>query len=138
MNLVLDNSISMRWLLPSEKNSDNVYAHRVLNALRQSEALVPNLWTLEAANVISKFEARGYITEARSQAFVELLSRLNIVTDSATSIHALGDTLNLARRYKLSSYDAAYLELALRTGLSIATLDADLIKAAKKAGVALF
>ncbi len=64
--------------------------------------------------------------------------RLNIVTDQATAAHALGDTLNLARRYKLSAYDAAYLELALRTGLPLATLDASLVKAATTAGVPIF
>lgn len=55
-----------------------------------------------------------------------------------TSPQALGDTLNLARRYELSAYDAAYLELALRSGLPMATLDHDLEKAAKKAGVKKF
>ena len=51
---------------------------------------------------------------------------------------ALGDTLNLARRYRLSAYDAAYLELALRLGLPLATLDADLVKAATTAGLSIF
>lgn len=82
--------------------------------------------------------ARGLLTEARSQAFVVLLGRLNIATDTATAAHALGDTLHLARRYKLSAYDATYLELALRTGLPLATLDTDLKKAAKAAGVQAF
>jgi predicted nucleic acid-binding protein len=63
---------------------------------------------------------------------------LNITTDKATADHALGETLNLARRYKLSAYDAAYLELAMREALPLATLDADLEKAAKKAGVKRF
>lgn len=63
---------------------------------------------------------------------------LNITADPATVSHALPETLNLARRYKLSCYDAAYLELALRAGLPLATLDADLEKAAKKAGVKRF
>ena len=68
------------------------------------------------------------LTEARSQVFVVLLQRLNIATDPLHRRHALGDTLHLARRCKLSAYDAAYLELALRTGLPLARdpLDADL------------
>jgi len=61
-----------------------------------------------------------------------------MATDQATMMHALGDTLNLARRYKLSAYDAAYLELALRSGLPLSTLDADLAKAATSAGVPIF
>lgn len=100
--------------------------------------MVPGIWALEAANVVAKAEAKRLVTEARTQVFVATLARLNITTDKATASLALSDTLNLARRYKLSAYDAAYLELALREGLPLATLDADLEKAAKKAGVKRF
>jgi predicted nucleic acid-binding protein len=128
----------MCWLEPPSKPADASYAVKVLKALSEAQALVPSLWALEAANVITKMENRGEVTEARTQSFIALLARLNIAEDKATATHALGETLNLARRYKLSSYDAAYLELALRAGLAIATLDADLAKAAKKAGVPLY
>ena len=138
MNFVLDNSVTMCWLLADGKPADVAYAETVLDALKAAQALVPSLWALEAANVIAKGEAKGFVTEARSQAFIVLLGRLNIVPDAATAIHALGDTLHLARRYKLSAYDAAYLELALRTGSPLATLDADLKKAAQVAGVQPF
>ncbi len=76
--------------------------------------------------------------EARTQTFVATLLRLNIVVDKATAAPTPGETLNLARRYKLSAYDAAYLELALRDGLPLARLDGDLMKAANKAGVPHF
>ncbi len=138
MNFVLDNSVAMCWLLADGKPTDVAYADTVLDALTTQQALVPSLWALEAANVIAKGEARGFVTEARSHAFIALLGRLNIVPDAATASHALGDTLHLARRYKLSAYDAAYLELALRTGSPLATLDADLKKAAQAAGVPPF
>lgn len=138
MNFVLDNSVAMRWLQPNTKPTDTAYATNVLNVLTTGQALVPSLWALEAANVIAKMESKGLITEARSQAFLALLARLNIVDDKATVAHALGETLNLARRYKLSAYDAAYLELAMRSGLPLATLDADLAAAASAAGVPLF
>ena len=78
------------------------------------------------------------MTEADAQRFITLLGQLNIETDPETATNALGDTLNLARRYKLSAYDAAYLELALRTGRPLATLDADLAQAATTAGVSIF
>ena len=78
------------------------------------------------------------MAEADSQRFIALLGQLNLVTDRATAERALGDTLNLARSYKLSAYDAAYLELALRTGVPLATLDANLAKAATTAGVLIF
>jgi predicted nucleic acid-binding protein len=96
------------------------------------------LWALEVSNVIAKVESKSIVTEANSQRFITLLAKLNIVTDQATALHALGDTLHLARRYKISSYDASYLELALRLGLPLSTLDAGLAKAATTAGVPLF
>ena len=138
MSFVLDNSVAMCWLLADGKPADVAYAGAVLDALRVQQALVPSLWALEASNVIARAEAKGLLSEARSQAFLVLLQRLNIATDPATAAHASGDTLHLARRYKLSAYDAAYLELALRTGLPLATLDADLEKAAQAAGVEAF
>ncbi len=88
--------------------------------------------------MLAKLESRGVVIEADSQRYIALLGRLNVTVDQATAAHALGDTLNLARRYKLSAYDAAYLELALRTGLPLATLDADLAKAATTAGGSIF
>lgn len=138
MSFVLDNSVAMCWLLNDGRAADRSYALKVLDALHQSMAIVPGLWALEAANVVAKAEARGLVTEARAQSFVSTLTRLNIDTDTDTAHHALSETLNLARRYKLSAYDAAYLELALRRGLPLATLDTDLGKAAKRAGVARF
>jgi predicted nucleic acid-binding protein len=135
VSFVLDNSVAMCWLLNDGRPGDIDYALQVLDALATAQAVVPALWPLEAANVVAKVEARGLVAEARTQAFVAALGRLNIVVDNATATQALGNTLNLARRYKLSAYDAAYLELALREGLPLATLDAELRKAAGKAGV---
>lgn len=138
MSFVLDNSVAMCWLLGNGRPADVAYAHKVLDALQGEVAIVPGLWPLEAANVIAKAESKGLVTEARSQAFTAVLLRLNISVDPATASQALAATLGLARRYRLSAYDAAYLELALREGLTLATLDADLEKAAKKAGVKRF
>lgn len=138
MDFVLDNSVAMCWLLDDGRTSDRAYAAKVLDALKTRIAIVPGLWALEAANVIAKAEARQLLTEAHASAFVATLLRLNIRADGATTSHALGETLHIARRYKLSAYDAAYLELALREGAPLATLDADLAKAAKKAGVKRF
>lgn len=138
MSFVLDNSVAMCWLLDDGLPAHRSYALKVLDALQQTSAVVPGLWALEAANVVARAESRGLVAEARTQAFVATLKRLDIDIDAATASQALGDTLNLARRYKLSAYDAAYLELALRRGLPLATLEADLEKAAKKAGVRRF
>lgn len=138
MSFVLDNSVAMRWLLANSRPEDGAYADAVLGALASQQAQVPSLWALEAANVIARAEARGLLTEARSQVFLALLAQLDIVEDHATASHALGQTLSLARRYGLSAYDAAYLELAERCGLALATLDAELAAAARAAGVPLF
>lgn len=138
MKFVLDNSVTMRWFFGDGKPQELVYAGKVLDTMQEATAIVPMTWGLEVANVIAKAEEKALVTEARSGAFLEMLEDIDIEVDSATFAHALSDTLQLARRYKLSAYDASYLELALRLGLPLATLDEDLQKAAKKAGVKKF
>lgn len=139
MRFVLDNSVVMRWLLKDGSNERLAYASKVLDLLSapNGEAVVPGIWTLEVANVVVKAQGKGLVSEARAAAFVGVLREMAIATDTHTAAHALGDTLQLARRFKLSSYDAAYLELALREGLPLATLDADLRKAVLETGGAL-
>ena len=112
----------------------------VLNLMKQPEtsAVVPVTWGLEVANVIGKAEMKGLVREAQSEAFLEMLDGIDIRADAATFSRALSDTLQIARRYRLSSYDASYLELAMRAGLPLATLDRDLRTAASKAGVPRF
>ena len=88
--------------------------------------------------MLARAEAKGLVTEARSEAFLEMLEGVEIDVDAAPFAHALSGTLQLARRYKLSAYDASYLELALRQGVPLASFDADLQNAAKKAGVKKF
>ena len=137
---VLDASVTMSWLLGDAKPADRTYAETVLDALGNPDctARVPMTWALEISNVVARAEARGFVEEAQSEAFLEMLASVSIQPDEATFGRALTDTLHLARRYGLSSYDASYLELALRAGLPLATLDTDLSKAARKAGVKRF
>ena len=136
MRFVLDNSVVMRWLLNDGSQERLAYAARVLDLLTQenAEALVPGVWSLEVANVLVKAQTKGFVSEARAIAFVGLLGEMAITVDSSTAARALGDILQLARRFKLSSYDACYLELALREGLPLATLDADLRNAMVQVG----
>lgn len=138
MSFVLDNSVTMRWFFGDGKPQELTYAGKVLDAMKDANGFVPVTWGLEVANVIARAEAKSLVTEARSAAFLEMLEDVDIEVDSATFTHALSDTLQLARRYTLSAYDASYLELALRLGLPLATLDVDLQAAAKKAGVKKF
>jgi predicted nucleic acid-binding protein len=137
VRFVLDASVTLSWLLRDASSRDGPYAFAVLNALRTpgASAEVPVTWGLEIANVIARGEAKAQITEAQSEAFLEMLKAASIQADMATFAHALSETLQLARRYRLSSYDASYLELALRSALPLATLDEDLRRASDKAGV---
>lgn len=137
---VLDASVTMTWLLADGEQGDGAYAAAVLEALKDpsTQAEVPVTWSLEVANVLARAEASDLLNEAQSEAFLEMLSCIPIRADNATFARALADTLQLARRHRLSSYDASYLELSLRGGLPMATLDADLAKAARKAGVKRF
>lgn len=136
MRLVLDNSVVMRWLFADGSEADRRYAEEVLACFEREEAvaLVPAVWPLEVGNVVVLAEAQGLLQEARSIAFLALLRDMAIEIDPASNRFALSETLQLARRHGLSTYDASYLELALREGLPLATLDADLRKALKKAG----
>lgn len=138
MSFVLDTSVTMRWFFGDGKPVELTFAAKVLDALRTDTAIVPVTWGLEVANVIARAEAKALVTEARSGEFLELLEGVSIEVDGATFTHARSGTLQLARRHKLSAYDASYLELALRRGLPLATLDEDLQKAAKKVGVRRF
>lgn len=138
MSFVLDNSVTMRWLFGDGKPETLDYAVSVLDAMKETRAVVPSIWGLEVANVIAKAEAKSWISEARSEVFLDMLQDIDIEVDADTFIYALSDTLQLARQYKLSAYDAAYLELALRKNLPLATLDEDLQKAARQTGVKQF
>ncbi|MGE0029791.1 MAG: type II toxin-antitoxin system VapC family toxin [Steroidobacteraceae bacterium] len=139
MNFVLDASVTMSWLLSDAEPSKRQYAAGLLESLKRGvTAMVPVTWALEVANVLARGEARGRVSEAQINAFIEMLAGAPIEADASSFSQALGDTLDLARRYRLSSYDASYLELALRMALPIATLDEDLRKAAQKAGVRRF
>tara|TARA_R110001592_G_scaffold346310_2_gene638826 strand:- start:7728 stop:8171 length:444 start_codon:yes stop_codon:yes gene_type:complete len=135
---VLDNSVAMRWHLESPKKSDQVYAVSVLKSLAEADAFVPNLWHLEATNVLLGAEKRKETSAGEVEAFIAQLENLPLHVDPLTSHQCFSRTMALARAYNLSSYDAAYLELAIREGLPIATLDKDLRKAAKKADVAIY
>jgi predicted nucleic acid-binding protein len=136
MRFVLDNSVAMRWLFADGSEDHLSYAARILKLLEDeaNEALVPGLWPLEVGNVVVRAENRGLLAEARSTEFLGLLEEMAIAIDSHTAGRALHDTLQLARRFRLSTYDAAYLELALREGLPLATLDTDLRNALSATG----
>ncbi len=137
-DFVLDNSVSMRWLLASEKASDQKYSENVLESMRNVDALTPNLWHLEAISVLTGAEKRGEVSLGEIERFISQLENLPIHVDPLTAHQAFSRTLALSRAYNISSYDASYLELAMREGLPLASLDKKLVKAAKKADVEIY
>ncbi len=132
---VLDTSVAVSWFFDDEAGE---YPAAVLESLADCGAMVPSLWSLEVANVLLVAERRNRCSEAEAVRFIELLESLPITTDDATAHRALHQTYQLAREYGLTSYDAAYLELAMRLGLPLATMDRQLAEAATRAGVAIF
>ncbi|RUL84020.1 type II toxin-antitoxin system VapC family toxin [Tautonia sociabilis] len=134
-DFVLDNSVTMTWCFPDEHDT---YAEDVLKALPGAAAAVPSLWSLEVGNILLVGERRGRISQADTATFIGLLEGLPILIDGETSEHAMRASLDLARAQNLSVYDASYLELAMRRGLPIATLDGKLKAAAAAVGVAIY
>jgi predicted nucleic acid-binding protein len=129
---VLDSSITLAWLFEDETNA---YAEAVEDSLVVASARVPLLWPLEVANGALVGERRKRTTEAKVMQFLSLLKSLPIKADEETAAQAWQETLQLARTHNLSVYDAAYLELAMRRCLPLATLDEDLAAAADAVGV---
>lgn len=134
MNFVLDCSIAIAWCFEDEATE---FTDSVLEGLAQGSAKVPSIWPLEIANVLAISERRGRTNQAKITQFLRLLGSLPITVDAKTAEKAFTDVLTLARTHKLTSYDAAYLELALREGLALATLDEELKRVANKLGVTI-
>ena len=134
-DFVLDASVVMAWCFEDESNP---YADAVLESLSSHSCLAPAVWPLEISNVLVVAERRGHINKAGSVRFVTLISQLPIIVEPESSRRVFAEIMALAREQGLSSYDASYLDLAMRRGLPLATLDARLQQAAQQTGVALF
>ena len=131
---VLDASIALAWCFEDEATRET---DLLLERARDHGILVPSLWHLQLANVLLQAERRGRITAADIAVRLRLLAALPTETDNETHRRATRETLALARAERLTSYDAAYLELAMRRGLPLASRDSDLRAAAKRLGVAI-
>ena len=137
MSFVLDASVAMRWALLDGSSQDRGYADGILASLAGARALVPPLWHIEIVSVLRNAEKHGAISEADATAFLQRSARLPIATDDASPIAIRLAIAAIARQHRLTGYDATYLELALREGIPLATLDVELRRAAKEAGVVL-
>jgi predicted nucleic acid-binding protein len=134
MQWVFDASVSMTWCFDDEKTPET---ETLLDRLIATRAVVPQVWSLEVANVLALAERKGRITVEQISEFIAMLTVLPINTDSETASLALTAIFETANQYQLTVYDAAYLELSTRLGIPLATLDADLRKAAGSANVPL-
>ncbi len=133
-HFVLDNSIVMAWCFEDEINA---LADAVLEQMETKIAIVPAIWPLEVGNVLLVAERRGRLSEADSSRFLSMLADLPIQSEIETRQRAMSGILFLAREYKLSTYDASYLDLAMREGVSLASLDTGLRRAATQCQVSL-
>lgn len=133
---VVDASMAFGWVLPSQASSE---ADSLLERVETgASAVVPALWFLEVANGLLAVQRRGVITAAERELALERLSSLAFAIDEADARNAFGRTSALAEQYGLTVHDAAYLELALRRELPLATRDEALRSAAERSGVPLF
>lgn len=133
-SFVVDASVAMSWCFRDELTAAT---QKLLKDLSVGVALVPALWHVEIANVIALAERKGRLTAADIDDFIAVLSSVQIGVDHEAHQRAFSDILPLCRKHHLTSYDATYLELAVRRKLPLASLDEPLRKAAKKLGVKL-
>jgi predicted nucleic acid-binding protein len=133
-SFVVDNSVVMSWCFNDEANK---YGDAVLDRLAESTAIVPPIWPLEVVNVLLVAERRNRLKQVDSVRFITLLSQLPIVVEHEGPERKMKDLLSLGRANNLSSYDAAYLDLAMRNDCPIATLDKKLIEAAENVEVTI-
>ena len=131
-SLVVDCSLAAAWCFEDEATAA---ADKLLARVRDHGGVVPALWHWEVSNVFATAVRRRRIMPGDSAAMLSFLSALPISTDSEGVARAWRETQSLAQIHDLTAYDAAYLELAMRTGLDLATLDADLRRVAKAVGV---
>lgn len=129
---VLDNSVTMRWCF---ENTSNAYAENILQQLSSGEvAVAPVLWRYEVGAVLAKAERNGIIDSQKVADFLTAIRSFDITIDRERTERVLTEVYRLAVTYRLTGYDAVYLELALQMNLPLATLDQALAQACRAAG----
>jgi predicted nucleic acid-binding protein len=132
---VVDCSVTMAWCFEDEADA---YAATVLKALARNRAIVPALWPYEVANVLLIAERHRRLRQADATRFLTLLGALPLEIDAALTLSSVSSLRTLAREHRLSAYDAAYLDLAIREGVPLATRDTALRNAARAVTIRLF
>ena len=133
-DFVLDASVALAWCFTDEASAA---ADRLLDRLETERAAVPAIWHLEVANVLALSERRRRISRAESAEFIAGLQVLAIEADGEAASLAFTQILDLARDKRLTAYDAAYVELAMRLGVPLASRDRRLCHAAEDLGIAV-
>ena len=133
-SFVIDNSVVMTWCFKDEASQ---YADFILDSLEHFTAIVPSIWPLEVGNVLLVAERKKRLSRADITRFIALLFELPITVDQEPPERMIKEIFALAREHKLSTYDASYLDLAMKKGIPIATLDNHLITAAKRSNVSI-
>jgi len=131
---VLDCSMTMAWAFRDETTPGTLDA---LERAAHEACAAPSVWPLEVCNAVLTAQRRGRFSSEDAPLFLDLVAGLRVSVDDLALRRAIDQVLPLAVRHALSSYDAAYLELALRKNAPLATLDASLARAARDAGVEL-
>jgi predicted nucleic acid-binding protein len=134
LSLVIDASVALAWVFGDERHDD---AWRVVERLHEGPAWVPAHFHLEVGNGLLSGLRRGRLTADQARTAVVALGALPIEVDLDTASRAFSESWPLAAQHRLTTYDAAYLELAIRRELPLATLDERLVSAARAEGVAL-
>jgi predicted nucleic acid-binding protein len=133
--LILDASVAVAWCFEDESTA---FTEGVLDLLSEgTEALTPAIWPFEVANALLVAERRKRITVAQVTLLLRRIAGLPIAVVAVEAGRAFEQILSVARQQNLTEYDAAYIELALRTGLPLATLDGKVKQAARLVGVSL-
>lgn len=134
MSWVVDYSVAIAWCFEDEATPRT---EGLLDRLQSEPAIAPTHWPLEVANVLRTAVKRGRLTESQAAKKIAAIMSLPVRYDPLTHLLAFTTTYELARKHKLTSYDAAYLELSTRLGAELATNGQALADAARKAGVVL-
>ena len=132
MTFVVDNSVALTWCFESERTPATV---ELLRRVGSEGGFAPGIWPLEALNGLLSAERRRRIDTAKRDVLLGFLAGLPIMIDADTAGQAWADTARLAGRCNLTAYDAAYLELAQRRRLPLASLDRPLRAAASELGI---
>jgi len=127
----------MQWCFKDGSPKDIIYANSILEKLNDYLVVVPNLWHLEVANVLVRGELKKWITKEQRSTFIDLLNKISIKIDEKTAVFAVNKIMEIALTNSLSSYDAAYLELAHRLDIPLATLDKKMQKVATNMNIEL-